>query len=47
MEVETHFQVSGRLPYLDQSSLEVALGKTGEVGRMLNGLIQALTRKMS
>src|SRR5215831_10471964 len=47
MEVETHVQIASRLQYLDDSSLDAVLEKTGELGRMLNGLIQSLTRKLS
>src|SRR5262249_42002429 len=44
MEVETHVQIASRLHYLDDPSLDAVLAKTGELGRMLNGLIQSLTR---
>jgi len=47
MEVETHLQIARRLHYLDDSTLDAMLEKTGELGRMLNGLIQSLTRKLT
>src|SRR5215469_14432799 len=34
MEVETHVQIASRLHYLDDSTLDVVLEKTGELGRM-------------
>lgn len=47
MEVETHLQIAARLRYIDESLLERLLGKSGEIGRMLNGLIQSLNRKQN
>jgi four helix bundle protein len=47
MEVETHLQIAARLNYLDLPSLELLLEKGAVVGRMLNGLMQALNRKLS
>ena len=47
MEVETHVQIASRLHHLDDSTLDAMLEKTGELGRMLNGLIQSLTRKLT
>jgi four helix bundle protein len=46
MEVETHLQIAARLRYIDGSSLEKLLEKSGVIGRMLNGLIQSLNRKL-
>ena len=46
MEVETHLQIARRLSYLDDSALAAVLEKTGELGRMLNGLMLSLTRKL-
>lgn len=46
MEVETHLQIAGRLRYNDNSSLIAILKKSEEIGRMLNGLIQSLNRKL-
>lgn len=47
MEVETHLQIAARLHYLDDDSLQLLLGKSAEIGRMLNGLIQSLNRKLT
>lgn len=46
MEVETHIQIANRLRYIDNTTLELVIDKTGEIGRMLNGLIQSLNRKL-
>ena len=46
MEVETHLQIATRLRYINVSALNAALEKSAELGRMLNGLIQSLTRKL-
>lgn len=42
MELETQMQIASELGYLCGDTAEVALGKAREVGRMLNGLIEAL-----
>ena len=47
MEIETHLQIAARLNYLDLPALELLLEKSAVVGRMLNGLMQALNRKLS
>lgn len=46
MEVETHLQIGARLHYIDDASLKTLLAKTAEIGRMLNGLMQALNQKL-
>jgi len=46
MEVETHLQIAARLAYIDQSQLDNRLLQTNEIGRMLNGLMQSLNRKL-
>jgi four helix bundle protein len=46
MEVETHLQIAARLNYINEASLNALLDRSGEVGRMLNGLIQSLNRKL-
>jgi len=46
MEVETHMHIAGRLRYVDSQSLELVIDKTQEIGRMLNGLMQSLNRKL-
>ena len=43
MEVETHLQIASRLSYLDNSSLQILLDKSAEIGRMLNGLMRKLS----
>ena len=45
MELETHILVAGRLNYPQQESVDRILGMTGEVGRMLAGLIRSLKKK--
>ena len=44
-ELETHLQIAQRLNYLDMNHLKQMLGKTAEVGRMLNGLRKSLEKK--
>ena len=46
-EVETLMQIAERLRYVNQGTSERMLGKTGEVGRMLNGLRKAIQERMS
>ncbi len=45
MELETHIIVAGRLNYVPQENVDQILGMTGEVGRMLAGLIRSLKKK--
>jgi four helix bundle protein len=47
MEVETPLQIAARLAYLAQSEVDDLLVKTNEIGRMLNGLMQSLNRKLT
>jgi len=47
MELETHILVAGRLNYIGQDHGEHILDLTGEVGRMLAGLIRKLKSKSS
>jgi len=47
MEVETHLQIALRLKYIEVSSVQELLSRSAEVGRMLNGLMQALARKLT
>ena len=42
MELETHLLLCARLSYLPGNEVESLLGKTGEVSRMLSGLIRSL-----
>ncbi|MEW6130564.1 MAG: four helix bundle protein [Acidobacteriota bacterium] len=44
-ELETHIQIAARLNYLASSEANHLLAKTGEVGRLLNGLIRFLRSK--
>ncbi len=41
-EVETHIQIAQRLTYLSTSDAGKLLDRTGEVGRLLNGLLRYL-----
>ncbi|MFB3921622.1 MAG: four helix bundle protein [Terriglobia bacterium] len=45
MELETHILVAGRLDYVSREQVDRILGMTGEVGRMLAGLIRSLKKK--
>src|SRR5437764_5498846 len=47
MEVETHLQIAARLSYIRQQDLDKVLLQTNEIGRMLNGLMQSLNRKLT
>ena len=42
MELETHLQISLRLGYLVEQQVSDILLKTGEIGRMINGLRSSL-----
>ena len=42
MEVETQITISERLGYLTAESTQTILRETGELGRILNGLIKSL-----
>ena len=42
MELETHFLIASKLSYITEPQLELALRDTGELGRMLSGLISKL-----
>lgn len=41
-ELETHVQIAKRLDYIDVNKLKGVLGKSGEIGRMLNGLRKSI-----
>jgi four helix bundle protein len=41
-ELETHLQIAGRLKYIDDDRLNELLDKTGEIGKMMNGLRKSL-----
>lgn len=44
LEVETQVQIAGNLGYLKGQKVDELKKKTGEIGRMLNGLIEAIGR---
>lgn len=44
-ELETHLHISERLHYIDSKLLEQLTTKSGEIGRMINGLRKALREK--
>jgi four helix bundle protein len=46
MEVETHLQIAARLHYLDDSKLQTMLSNTAQIGRMLNGLMNSVNRRL-
>jgi four helix bundle protein len=41
-ELETHLQIAGRLEYIDEDRLSEILDKTGNIGKMINGLRKSL-----
>ena len=43
-EVETQLLIAGRLNYLTASQVETVMNRAGEVGRLLNGLMNSLSR---
>jgi len=43
-EVETQILIAGRLQYVRATSVEQVMLSAGEVGRLLNGLMNSLTR---
>ena len=47
MEIETHLQIAGRLGYMKDSDLQGLLSQSNEIGRMLNGLMQSLNRRLT
>jgi four helix bundle protein len=42
MELETQFVIASRRRYIDQAALEHGLNLSGDVGRLLAGLVRAL-----
>jgi four helix bundle protein len=46
MEVETQVQIAQRLGYIETEVMNQSLAASAEIGRMLNGLINALERKL-
>ena len=47
MESETHLIIAERLHYIDQSQLNALLEQSAEIGRMTNGLIESLERRLA
>jgi len=47
MELETHLLISTRLTYLESNETDAILVQTGEISRMLSGLISRLKTKQS
>jgi len=45
LELETQVLVAKNLQYLDEPALEILLGLTAEVGRLLNGLLSAIKKR--
>lgn len=45
-ELETHLLLAQRLNYLDSETVNPLCNMTSDIGRMLNGLINALNRKL-
>ncbi len=43
-ELETHIQIAERLKYLKVDQSNQMLGKTAEIGRMINGFRRSLKR---
>jgi len=41
LEVETELILAARFKYINQSQLKIALSKSAEVGRLINGLLRA------
>jgi four helix bundle protein len=46
-ESETHLMIAVRLGYLAEQDAQGLLARSGEIGRMLRGLMAALERKMT
>ena len=45
MEMETQVMIAGRMGYVSKESEDRALAQAADVGRMLAGLVRALTRR--
>jgi four helix bundle protein len=45
-ELETHIQIAGRLDFINQDKIDDLLIRTGEIGRMLNGLRRSIDKKI-
>lgn len=47
METETHLIIAERLHYIDEHTLQRLLQQSAEIGRMTNGLIDSLERRLN
>ena len=47
MELETHIQIAARLGYVNEHGVDLLMQRTSEVGRMLNGLMHDLNKKLT
>ena len=45
MELETQLLIAGRMGYLTEADEAGILGRTGEVGKMLSGLLRTLQER--
>jgi four helix bundle protein len=45
MEMETQLLIAGRMGYMSNGEEEHVIAQTSEVGRMLSGLLRALTKR--
>ncbi len=45
MEMETQLLIAGRMGYISNGEEERVIAQTSEVGRMLSGLLRALTKR--
>jgi len=45
MEMETQLSIAGRMGYISNEEEERVIAQTSEVGRMLSGLLRALTKR--
>ncbi len=46
-EVETQVMIAQRLKYVTDAKVEFLMDRTGEVGRLLNGLMSALEKRVA
>jgi four helix bundle protein len=47
LEVETHLQIAARLGYVETEPVNLLLDLASEIGKMLNGLMASLRRRLS
>jgi len=45
MEMETQLLIAGRMGYISNAEQEHVIERASEVGRMLSGLLRALTKR--